>query len=130
MEYARRLLKGKKYTQDSLIPFVVLVIGSFGGIAEKREVDEKMYKILEEEFSDNVCQQTVAHDVPRWRHDIAWAKERAKQIHTYVKSAEESGRGIWELTEKGKNYYDELVKYLDEFKDSYKKKEKHITKRI
>jgi hypothetical protein len=46
-----------------------------------------------------------------------------------VKSAEESGRGIWELTEKGKNYYDELVKYLDEFKDSYKKKEKHITRR-
>ncbi len=51
MEYARRLLKGKKYTQDGLIPFVVLVIGSFGGVAEKKEVDEKMYKILEEEFS-------------------------------------------------------------------------------
>jgi len=113
MEYARRLLKGKKYTQDNLIPFVVLVIGSFGGVAEKQEVDEKMYKILEEEFSANVYHQTVAHDVPRWRHDIAWAKERAKQIHSYVKSAEESGRGIWELTEKGKKYYDELVTTLE-----------------
>lgn len=113
MEYARRLLKGKTYTQDSLIPFVVLVIGSFGGVAEKKEVDEKMYQILEEEFSKNVCHETVANDVPRWRHDIAWAKERAKQIHSYVKSAEDSGRGIWELTEKGKQFYDELIKRLE-----------------
>ena len=113
MEYARRLLKGKKYTQDSLIPFVVLVIGSFGGIASKQNVDEKMYKILEEEFSTNICHETVSHNVPRWRHDIAWAKERAKQNHSYVKSAEESGRGVWELTEKGKKYYEDLIRELE-----------------
>lgn len=113
MEYARRLLRGKKYTQDSLIPFVVLVIGSFGGIADKKDVDEKMYKILEEEFSSQVYHETVSHNVPRWRHDIAWAKERAKQIHSYVKSAEKSGRGIWELTEKGKEYYELLIKKLE-----------------
>jgi hypothetical protein len=109
MEYARRLLRGKKYTQDRLIPFVVLVIGSFGGVAEKAEVDDKMYRILEEDFSDDICHETVANNIPRWRHDIAWAKERAKQIHSYVKSAEDSGRGIWELTVKGKNYYGELI---------------------
>lgn len=112
MDYARRLLKGKKYTQDSLIPFVVLVICSFGGIAEKKDVDEKMYKILKDKFRDEVCHQTVSHDVPRWKHDIAWAKERAKQIHSYVKSAEESGRGVWELTEKGNKYYTDIVNEL------------------
>jgi hypothetical protein len=112
MKYARKLLKGKKYTQDGLIPFVVLAIGSFGGSAEKKEVDEKMYKILEEEFSDKICHETVSHNVPRWQHDIAWAKERAKQIHSYVKSAVESGRGTWELTEKGKEYYEKLVNQL------------------
>lgn len=113
MDYARRLLKGKKYSQDDLIPFVVLVIGSFGGTAYKYEVDEKMYKILEEEFSSQVYHGTVSHNVPRWQHNIAWAKERAKQIHAYVKSAEESGRGVWQLTEKGREYYEYLIKQLE-----------------
>lgn len=113
MKYARRLLKGKKYSQDNLIPFVVLVIGSFGGTAYKHEVDEKMHTILEEEFSSQIYHETVSHNVPRWQHDIAWAKERAKQIHTYVKSAEQSGRGIWELTEKGRQYYEQLIKKLE-----------------
>ena len=89
-----------------------LVIGSFGGVAEKNDVDARIYKILEDEFSDHICHETVAHNVPRWQHDIAWAKERAKQIHGYVKSAEESGRGIWELTEEGKKYYQHLVNSL------------------
>lgn len=112
MEYARRLLRGKKYSQDNLIPFVVLVIGSFGGTAYKHNVDEKIYKILEEEFSSQVYHETVSHNVPRFQHDIAWAKERAKQIHAYVKSAEESGRGVWELTEKGTEFYKRLIKQL------------------
>lgn len=42
MDYARRLLKGKKYSQDELILFLVLVIHSFGGFAAKSDVDEKM----------------------------------------------------------------------------------------
>ena len=44
---------------------------------------------------------------------FAWAKERAKQIHAYVKSAEESGRGVWELTEKGTEFYKLLIKQLE-----------------
>jgi len=113
VEYARKLLKGKKYSQDSLIPFVVLVIGSFGGVAYKHKVDEKIYRILADEFSNEIYHETVAHNIPRWQHDVAWAKERAKQIHGYVKSAEESGRGIWELTEKGRQYCNLLIKRLE-----------------
>ena len=37
MDYARRLLNGKKYSQDELIPYLVLVIQSFGGIARKSD---------------------------------------------------------------------------------------------
>lgn len=114
MDYARKLLKGKKYSQDNLIPFVILVIGSFGGKAYKHEVDEKIFKILKDEFSGHIYHETVSHNVPRWQHDIAWAKERAKQNHAYVKSAIESGRGIWELTDKGNEYYKHLVKRLQQ----------------
>jgi hypothetical protein len=86
MDYARRLLKGKKYSQDELIPFLVLIIHSFGGTAIKSDVDKKMYDLLSSEFSQDVYHQTVSHNVERWKHDIAWAKERARQIHSYVKS--------------------------------------------
>lgn len=113
MDYARRLLKGKKYSQDELIPFLVLVIHSFGGIARKRDVDEKMYKILETEFSIDVYHETVSHNVERWKHDIAWAKERARQHHAYVKSAEQAGWGIWELTTSGKEFAEKLIKKLE-----------------
>ena len=113
MDYARRLLKGKKYSQDELIPFLVLVIKSFGGIARKSDVDEKMYELLNSEFSKDVYHETVSHNVERWKHDIAWTKERARQHHGYVKSAEEAGRGIWELTNSGKERADTLIKKLE-----------------
>lgn len=113
MDYARRLLKDKKYSQDELIPFLVLVIQSFGGTARKRDVDDKMYKILDTEFSKDVYHETVSHNVERWKHDIAWAKERARQHHAYVKSAEQAGWGIWELTASGKEYADKLIKQLE-----------------
>lgn len=113
MDYARRLLKGKKYSQDELIPFLILVIQSFGGIAREHDVDKKMYELLSSEFSNNVYHQTVSHNVERWRHDIAWAKERARQHHGYVKSAEEAGWGNWELTSSGKEYAKKLIKKLE-----------------
>ncbi len=113
MDYARRLLKGKKYSQDELIPFLVLVIQSFGGIARKSDVDEKMYELLSSEFSNDIYHQTVSHNVERWRHGIAWAKERARQHHGYVKSAEQAGRGNWELTSSGKEYAEQLIKKLE-----------------
>ena len=113
MDYARRLLKDKKYSQDELIPFLVLVIKSFGGIAKKSDVDKKMYELLASEFSNDVYHETVSHNVERWKHDIAWAKERARQHHGYVKPAEQAGWGIWELTNSGKEYADKLIKQLE-----------------
>lgn len=113
MDYARRLLKGKTYSQDELIPFLILVIQSFGGIARKSDVDEKMYKLLSSEFSNGIYHQIVSHNVERWRHDIAWAKERARQHHGYLKAAEQAGWGIWELTSSGKEYAEQLIKKLE-----------------
>ena len=126
MDYARRLLKGKKYSQDELIPFLILVIQSFGGIARKNDVDKKMYELLSSEFSNNVYHQTVSHNVERWKHDIAWAKERARQHHGYVKSAEEAGWETWKLTSLGKEYADRLIKKLETSVKVVKGKRKKI----
>ena len=124
MDYARRLLKGKKYSQDDLIPFLVLVIQSFGGIARKSDVDAKMYKLLKSEFEHDIYHETVSHNVERWKHDIAWAKERARQHHGYVKSAVEAGYGIWELTSSGKKFATELIKQLESMSKVIRRKKK------
>ena len=94
-----------KITQDQLIPIVVKVLGEFGGKATKKQVEEKIYQLFHKEFEDSYYQATVSHNVPRWKHNIAFAKERARQLHDYVKSAQESGRGLWELTQEGEKYY-------------------------
>jgi hypothetical protein len=124
MDYASRLLKGKKYSQDELIPFLVLVIQSFGGIARKSDVDHKMYELLDSEFSKDVYHKTVSNNVERWQHDVAWAKERARQLHGYVKSAEEAGWGIWELTSSGKKFAKELIQRLESAAKVIRRKKK------
>ncbi len=112
MDLVRKLLKGKNLSQDDLIPILIVAIGSMGNKVLKSEVDGKMYELLKKEFSDPVYHEKVANNVPRWKHDVAWAKERAKQHHGYVKSAEQSGRGIWELTSEGMEYLEYLKKKL------------------
>ena len=92
----------KKITQDELIPYIVEVLYESGGHATKSQVENKIYELHESIFQHNWYHATVSHGVPRWKHDIAWAKERARQRHDFVKSA---GRGIWELTQGGRRYY-------------------------
>ena len=99
----------KKISQDELIPYIVKVLYEYGGRATKSQVENKIYELHESIFQHKWYQATVSRDVPRWKHDIAWAKERARQRHDFVKSA---GRGIWELTEGGKRYYSSPA-YID-----------------
>ncbi len=106
-------LRNKKYRQDDLIPLIVLLVGSNGGKATKSFVEATIYELFRTEFNMPVYQYKVNKGtIPRWKHDIAWARERAKQMHGYMEAATISGRGIWELTDKGKSYYERLVKEL------------------
>ncbi len=113
MKRIRLLLKGKQYSQGDLVPILVLVINSLGGSAPKQKVDEHMYDLLKAEFSSNVYHEKVSHGIPRWQHDIAWAKEIARQTYGYIKSAGDAGHGTWELTEKGIEYANKLIKKLE-----------------
>jgi len=73
----------------------------FGRPATKEEVEDIIYKKFKSEFSKEWYQEFVANSVPRWKHNIAWAKEKLKH-DGLIKPPSESKRGIWELTEKGK----------------------------
>ena len=92
---------GKTIIEDDLIPYIVKILFINGNQAPKRLVEKKVFEIFKDKFSEPYFQETVSHGVPRWKHFIAWSKERAKQRHGYIKSAKESGRGIWELTYEG-----------------------------
>ncbi len=87
--------------QEELIPHILEVIYKNGGSATKTFVENEIFNKFRYEFSKPYYNQNVSHGVLRWKHHIAWAKERARQLHEYIKSPDESGRGIWELTNKG-----------------------------
>jgi hypothetical protein len=90
--------------QDELIPHIVKVLYENGGKATKIFVENEIFTFFQHEFEKPYYNETVSHGVPRWKHHIAWAKERARQRQGFIKSASESGRGIWELTDKGIAY--------------------------
>jgi len=95
--------------QDRLIPYIILILYENGGRSTKNYVEKKLYTQNKELFDQEYYQTTVSHDVPRWKHTIAWSKERAKQIHGYVKSAKESGRSNWELTPAGFQFAETFI---------------------
>ena len=102
-----------RMSQDELIPYIIALLYKFGGSAEKSKIDDEIYKIFKHQFSDPWYHELVSHGVERWKHNIAWAKERAIQHHKLIKPASESGRGIWELTEKGKEYYQKIKEKIN-----------------
>lgn len=83
-----------------MIPFIVKALQKLGDRAPKKQVEEEIYQMLKDIFEEPSFQETVANGIPRWKHFIAWAKERAKK-KGLVKKPQESGRGYWELTPSG-----------------------------
>ncbi|PIS30005.1 MAG: hypothetical protein COT43_02690 [Candidatus Marinimicrobia bacterium CG08_land_8_20_14_0_20_45_22] len=90
-----------RISQDDLIPYIIQFLKEKGGSAPKGYVEQKIFHLFIDMFEQTYYQQKVSHGVPRWQHNIAWAKERAKQMGL-IDSPSVSGWGIWKLTEKGK----------------------------
>jgi len=95
--------KDNQVGQAVLKVVIVEVLKGLGGKATKRQVVNIIHDRYREEFTHPYYSAPVAHGVERWKHNIAWAKEQAKH-EALVKSPDESGRGIWELTERGRNF--------------------------
>lgn len=86
-----------KISRDDLIPYIVDVLRKHGGGARKGEVEQDIYQMFQEIFQQPWYQKTVSGGIPRWKENLAWAKERAKN-KGLIKKPEESGWGYWELT--------------------------------
>ncbi|MYC72721.1 MAG: hypothetical protein F4X17_18635 [Gemmatimonadetes bacterium] len=87
-------------TADDLIPYMVKVLKKHGGRAQKTQVEHDVYEQLKNIFELSYYQGTVSHGIPRWRHNLAWAKERVKK-RGLIQPPDKSGRGWWALTDKG-----------------------------
>lgn len=85
-------------SEAQLVPQIVAALRELGGRARKSDVEKKIHRRFEETFTQPYYQEEVS-GVVRWKHYIAWAKEQAKHAGL-VKRPLQSGRGIWELTER------------------------------
>jgi hypothetical protein len=92
-----------KITADELATEIIRALQSLGGRATKVQVEDVIYKKHERTFLLPYYQQPVSWGLPRWQHNIAWAKEDVKK-RGFLKWPSESGRGMWELTQSGKSY--------------------------
>jgi len=91
----------RRITQDDLIPHILRSILNHGGKAPKETVQKDIYQKFKDIFDQPWYQELVAYGVPRWQHNVAWARNRAKD-RELIKPPAESGRGYWELTELGR----------------------------
>jgi hypothetical protein len=101
--YRPEINEGEHIKQTDLVPYIIKALKDLGGRARKDQVEQTIYGYLGDEFNKPWYKETVSHGIPRWQHNIAWAKEIARR-DSLIKSPNESRRGVWELTEKGKKY--------------------------
>ena len=97
------MFQNEHLTQNDLVPDVIYILNNEGGGASKIKVEEMIFLMHKDEFVKPWYNQFVSRGIPRWKHNVAWAKQMAVQAG-WIKWPAESGRGYWELTVKGHNF--------------------------
>jgi len=90
----------KIISQKQLIEDIILFLRKKGGSAEKVMVEQAVFKKNKGEFSKPYWNALVGLNVPRWKKNTQFARNTAREMEL-IKTPEESGHGLWELTEKG-----------------------------
>jgi hypothetical protein len=90
----------KAIPEMQLIEDIVVFLRKKGGSAEKMVVEEAVFEKNKSEFSKPCWNVPVGGGVPRWKKNTQFARNTARKMDL-VKTPEDSGRGLWELTEKG-----------------------------
>jgi hypothetical protein len=94
--------------EKQLVQAIITVLHENGGAASKSIVEDSVFQKLKFAFDDPFYHEMVGPQVgfpgvPRWRKNIEFARNTAREMGL-IKTPEESGRGIWALTESGKQW--------------------------
>jgi len=96
----KSLQPDKAIPEMMLIKEIIMILKKNGGSAEKVVVEKTVFEKNKNEFSKPYWQAPVGGGVPRWQKNTQFARNSACKLGL-IKSPVESGRGIWELAEKG-----------------------------
>ncbi|ODS36248.1 MAG: hypothetical protein A7315_14295 [Candidatus Altiarchaeales archaeon WOR_SM1_79] len=105
-EKPKRLKRGEKTNQKAYIIPILESLIEMGGSGRTKYVldmvEQKMEGILKE-----VDYEMLSSGIDiRWENTAAWARNTMVQ-KGLLKPSEESGRGIWEISDEGRRYYEE-----------------------
>ena len=109
----------KSPDQIFVLPYLLLVLHKLGGTARAREVVEELTNLFN--LSDEVREEkTLKTKVPIFSNNVAFAKLRLKHAG-YLDSPK---RGIWQLTESGKEKIKEIEEGGKDVFDKFRKEVK------
>jgi len=94
--------------EKQLVQAIITTLRENGGAGSKSVVEDSVFQkfkfaLNHPYYHELVGPQVGFPGVPRWRKNIEFARNTARQMGL-IKSPEESGRGIWALTETGKKW--------------------------
>lgn len=95
-----------------IIKEIIIILGEHGGSLTIDKCEAIIREKYKSESSTPWYEKNLksGNNNSRWRHSIVGeARNRAKKLG-YLKKVGESGIGIWELTDEGTKYYQELIK--------------------
>jgi hypothetical protein len=98
--------KHTQLTQMELVDQILNCLKLLGGAADKKVVEQELFKRNTHIFQTTWWQQLVGAQpsyagIPRWKKHVQFARNLARSLG-FLKTPKESGRGMWELTEKAK----------------------------
>jgi len=88
-------------TEVDLMREILAYLKQRGGAAPKIAVEQAVFEKFKDAFKTPYYIELVGGGVPRWKKNVQFARNTAKNMGL-IKPPNESGRGNWELTEKGR----------------------------
>jgi len=95
--------QNSQITEVDLMREILACLKQKGGAAPKVAVEQALFEKFKEVFKNSYYSELVGGGVPRWRKNIQFARNTARNMGL-IKPPEQSGRGNWELTEKGRQW--------------------------
>lgn len=104
----QKIKKGLRTHQSQYRIPILQVLTDLGGRGNVNEILERVYEKMKDVLNEVDLGKTSS-GVVRWRNACMW--KRNTMVHEEGLLRNDSSRGIWEITEKGRNY---LKEYFNE----------------